>query len=204
MKLSLAVLVFVVACCLAGDQQEKNHPKQKPKDEPKLMRFLGGEEEVEKNCHSLLSNIRFAESAAVSLLFNEEAFKKQPNSAYHAILFLAEIRSTKAVPVLCDRLLYKVGPGVVNRPMSWREQYPAAMALVQIGTIGAHGLLAKIGGGETSEDYRKVATMVLNAIYGKKNVIQAIDNYRGYDERRWEEYRARLDAFKKEVKARLD
>jgi hypothetical protein len=200
---SLIASSEVVACCLAGDQQEKNYPKEKPKDEPKLMRFLGREEEVEKNCHSLLSQIRFAESAAVSLLFNEEAFKKQPKSAYQAILFLGEIRSTRAVPHLCDRLLYEVGPpGVVSR--TWKQQYPAAMALVQIGTIGADGLLAKIGGGETSEDYRKVATKVLIAVHGKKDVMQAIDSFRGYDPARERTVRPRLHDFKKELKAQLE
>jgi len=176
------------------------------------------ESNVRKLTDELQGKILRAEREAITILSLElSALEKRPEAVYHAIKYLQSIRSIKAVPVLCERLVHEPKclqlmnstdtPGELIR-------FPAAGALVGIGEASIDELLMRIGATDTAIPYRSVAFTVMEALVGKERVLETVDRFQNrvkesqkfLDDPRRKEFAAvdqkRLEAFKAEFKKR--
>jgi hypothetical protein len=129
---------------------------------------MWNEEGAKKKAGELLVTNREAEEAAILLISNTNGVAQRPNGMYHAIRYLGGIRSRKAVPALCEVLLYE------QRVVTYRESVepgltlPAFKALTDIGTPAAHELVRKVAQEPTSARYREAAMHVIVMISGVK------------------------------------
>jgi hypothetical protein len=120
--------------------------------------------------------VRDAENGAIACLLHPKA-KTRPESTYYAIKLLESLHSEKAIPVLCDYLLYE---GEVNAPRggaAYITKYPACSALVAIGRPSIEPLLTRVTSTETSPLYRDVVYTILANVVGRDRVIRELDAY---------------------------
>lgn len=164
--LPLFVGAIGVLCASAG----LSHAEQKDDFWPEDAAKMVGVE--------LHASLEHAERDAIKLLDSgEKELERRPEGAYFAIKYLQRIRSIKAVPVLCDRLLYE--QKVIRNPgtTSPKAKYPAVPALIEIGTPSIDWLLLKIGNSDTSTKYRETTFIVLEEVLGKDRVLEAIERF---------------------------
>jgi hypothetical protein len=135
------------------------------------------EEKAEGTSRSLVGNLELEEAEAIRLL-EDAAFDKRPKAAYHAVKFLGGIRSVKAVPVLCDRLLYKQKAVFYDGVVGDREDHPATAALVNIGLPAIEGLLLKMTSTKTTQRYRDAAMDVIIEIVGHENLSEEVERFK--------------------------
>jgi hypothetical protein len=142
------------------------------------------EENAEATYGELAERIQNAEALAIDLLrdakFDDEYFSGPVKQSLYAIKFLGLVRSRKAVPVLCDRLLFKQ---FFNSIVGDRLLYPASAALVEIGDPAVHGLLTRVAQFETSLEYRRVAIGILDEIVGAEKLLPLIKEFRSKQEK---------------------
>jgi hypothetical protein len=123
------------------------------------------------------SRIQDDEMRAIRVLQDLDSLDKHPKAAFFALKFLEAIRSTKAIPVLCDRLIYEQRFEAFRSPVGDRQTYPASAVLVAVGRPAIDGLLLKISTSETDIQYREVARGVISEIVGRDRVIELIDRF---------------------------
>jgi hypothetical protein len=117
------------------------------------------------------------EDMAIAFLSDSKRMEKAPKDTLAAFQFLERSRSVKAVPVLCDRLLYKHPGAAAKSDQDFHPAYPAMAALKAIGRPAAEGLLFKIATTDTTAPYREAATTVMVAAVGKGDVAGVIERF---------------------------
>ena len=182
------LLVAVTAAALAvqgGDQPQ-----------------MWDERSAAKSYEDLSSTIRKAESEAIQLLKDSSGLQQRPAGAFYAMRYLGEIRSQKAIPVLCDNLLYEQEVIQYNELVDERQKYPAVTALLGIGYPSVRGLLRKVASRETSSKYRHVAMYVLVEVLGKDRVLPEIAYHEAAFSKKDTGGTQRLQAFIRDFKKR--
>ncbi|MBY0522747.1 MAG: hypothetical protein K2R98_05090 [Gemmataceae bacterium] len=162
-----------------------------------------------------IDSIQQMEADAIRALADDKGLEKRPNGAYYSIKFLESLRSTKAIPVLCDHLLYEQKVMFYNNIVVGREAFPASGALVAIGLPAVDGLLSRIGSFNVSDKYRQVAFGVIEEIVDRENLIMTLDRFEERvkkiqefpNDRNYKKYKdvdiKRIESFKAEVRRKL-
>jgi hypothetical protein len=117
------------------------------------------------------------EDAAIALLSDPKMMERYPRSALWAFRYLERTRSIKAVPVLCDRLLFEQKAEEYRSAVWYDLKCPAFPALVAIGKPAAEGLLLKIATTETSHQYRDLASFVIAGALKQSDLVGIIESF---------------------------
>ncbi|MDD4889988.1 MAG: hypothetical protein PHU85_08650 [Phycisphaerae bacterium] len=137
------------------------------------------EDQVAKRADEFLGTVIVAEESAIKLLSDEKLVAEHPKGAFYAAKCLERIRSIKAIPVLCDRLLYEQNIERYESPVGPKLRNPAFAALVEIGRPAIRPLLMKVATTETTAEYKLVAyELVLDLVGSSRTAADTIMDFR--------------------------
>jgi HEAT repeat protein len=126
---------------------------------------------------ALRARIEAAESEAIRLVSSGNELAGHPQGAFYAMQYLGTIRSVKAVPALCEQLLYEQQVIRYREIVDDKLRYPAVSTLTKIGRPAVEGLLKKVSDSETSVKYRQVAMDLIAEVVGVQGVLGTIAHY---------------------------
>ena len=164
-RIGLVILAGLAAAVFCHGIFPKPTVKQEGFNEKSVVEYFD-------DVHAALATL---EGQAIGFLGNEKATQRSPGLAFHYIQVLGRLRSTKAIKVLSDQLLYKQQTAEIGKGVPPEKEYPACGALIKIGLPAAKGLVERIVTKETSEEYRKMAFFVCREVVGDRKVPWLLD-----------------------------